>query len=102
MDRGYDSDENSIRDVSIVVSCTKLLSKMGGDQALELKELESIYEEVIDENCKVFAKYFKEVVTNGDENRMITPPSVILELGKVDKSEVSDEISKMEELGFMK
>jgi hypothetical protein len=102
LDWGYDSDENSIGDVSIVVPCTKLLSKMSGDQALELKELESIYEEVIDENCKVFAKYFKEVVTNGDENRMITPPSVILkELGKVDKSEVSDEISKMEELGLM-
>eukprot|EP00258_Populus_trichocarpa_P029487 XP_024445506.1 putative E3 ubiquitin-protein ligase LIN-2 isoform X2 [Populus trichocarpa] len=102
LDWGYDSDENSIGDVSIVVPCTKLLSKMSGDQALELKELESIYEEVIDENCKVFAKYFKEVVTNGDENRMITPPSVILkELRKVDKSEVSDEISKMEELGLM-
>jgi hypothetical protein len=102
LDWGYDSDENSIGDVSIVVPCTKLLSKMSGDQALELKELESIYEEVIDENCKVFAKYFKEVVTNGDENRMITPPSVILkELRKVDKSEVSDEIIKMEELGLM-
>ncbi|KAJ6731487.1 RING-TYPE E3 UBIQUITIN TRANSFERASE, partial [Salix purpurea] len=32
---------------------------------------------------------------------MTTPPSVILkELGKVDKSDASDEISKMEELGF--
>ncbi|KAJ6759430.1 hypothetical protein OIU74_026001 [Salix koriyanagi] len=56
---------------------------MSGDQALELKCLESIYEEVLDENCKVFAKYFKELVTNGDDNRiMTTPPSVILkELG---------------------
>ncbi|KAB5514316.1 hypothetical protein DKX38_028222 [Salix brachista] len=75
---------------------------MSGDQALELKGLESIYEEVLDENCKVFARYFKELVTNGDDNRiMTTPPSVILkELGKVDKSDASDEISKMEELGF--
>ncbi|KAJ6673625.1 RING-TYPE E3 UBIQUITIN TRANSFERASE [Salix viminalis] len=79
-----------------------LLSKMSGDQALELKGLESIHEEDLDENCKVFAKYFKELVTNGDDNRiMTTPPSVILkELGKVDKSDASDEISKMEALGF--
>lgn len=102
LDKGYDNDENSIGNVSIAVPCTKLLSKMSGDQALELKGLESIYEEVLDENCKVFAKYFKELVTNGDDNRiMTTPPSVILkELGKVDKSDASDEISKMEELGF--
>ncbi|CAK7337433.1 unnamed protein product [Dovyalis caffra] len=101
MNAGYDSDENSIGDVSIVAPCTKLLSNISGDQALELKELESIYEEVLDENCKVFAKYFKDVLTNGDENKLITPPSVILkELGKVDKSDASEEIIKIEELGL--
>uniref|UniRef100_A0A6N2KMD7 Putative E3 ubiquitin-protein ligase LIN N-terminal domain-containing protein n=1 Tax=Salix viminalis TaxID=40686 RepID=A0A6N2KMD7_SALVM len=83
LDKGYDNDENSI-------------GNMSGDQALELKGLESIHEEDLDENCKVFAKYFKELVTNGDDNRiMTTPPSVILkELGKAEKSDASDEISR--------
>ncbi|XVE54241.1 hypothetical protein DITRI_Ditri03aG0064600 [Diplodiscus trichospermus] len=73
-----DADDYSICDVSVVVPCSKLLSKMSGDQALELKELERNYEEVLDENCRVFVKYFKEVLENSDGNRLISPPALVL------------------------
>ncbi|KAI7989543.1 putative E3 ubiquitin-protein ligase LIN-1 [Camellia lanceoleosa] len=60
-------------------SSTRSLSQMSGDQTSELKELERDYEEVLDENCRVFAGYFKEVLANKDGNRLIDPPSVVLE-----------------------
>lgn len=75
---GYESDENSIVTDS-VVSCTTLLSKMNGNQASELKELERDYEQVLDENCRVFAGYFKEILGNKDGNGVIVPPLVVLE-----------------------
>lgn len=86
MNMGYDSDDNSMCDVSVVVPCTKLLSKMSGGQAMKLKDLESIYEEVIDENCQVLVKYFKEVLENSNGNRLIMPPPLVIlkEMGKVD------------------
>ncbi|XP_038700840.1 putative E3 ubiquitin-protein ligase LIN isoform X1 [Tripterygium wilfordii] len=96
---GYESDENSIYEVSVVLPSNKLLSHMSGDQAFELKELESSYEEVLDENCRVFANYFKEVLENSDANKSISPPSVILkEVGDGEHSK--DEKIKLEELGF--
>ncbi|XP_043808070.1 putative E3 ubiquitin-protein ligase LIN-1 isoform X3 [Manihot esculenta] len=104
MNIGYDSDENLMGDVSVVLPSSKLLSKMSGGQALEFKELERSYEEVLDENCRVFAKFFKQVLENKDENRLITPPSVIIkEVGKVDKLDGSSEDVriKTEELGFL-
>ncbi|XP_012076733.1 putative E3 ubiquitin-protein ligase LIN isoform X2 [Jatropha curcas] len=102
MNMGYESDENSMYDVSVVLPSSKLLSKMSGGQALELKELESSYEEVVDENCRVFANYFKEVLGNSDENILITPPSIVLkEIGKVDKLEGNeDKKIKTEEFGL--
>ncbi|KAI3791765.1 hypothetical protein L2E82_05628 [Cichorium intybus] len=76
---GYESDdENSIVTDSIV-SCTTLLSKMNGNQASELKELERDYEQVLDENCRVFVGYFKEILGNKDD-RVVVPPSVVLEV----------------------
>nr|XP_043627899.1 putative E3 ubiquitin-protein ligase LIN [Erigeron canadensis] len=76
---GYESDENSVV-MDSVVSCTTLLSKMNGNQAFELKELERDYEKVLDENCRVFVGYFKEVLGNNeDENRVIDPPLIVLE-----------------------
>ncbi|KVI01245.1 hypothetical protein Ccrd_020484 [Cynara cardunculus var. scolymus] len=74
----YDSDDNSIVTDS-VVSCTTLLSKMNGNQASELKELERDYEQVLDENCRVFAGYFEKILGNRDGNRVIDPPLVVLE-----------------------
>lgn len=79
-DSGYDSDDHSICVESVGVSCTTLLSKMNGNQASELKELERDYEDVLDENCRVFVWYFKEVLENADENVVIDPPSVVLEI----------------------
>ncbi|KAI3495845.1 hypothetical protein L1887_38191 [Cichorium endivia] len=75
---GYESDDNSIVTDS-VVSCTTLLSKMNGNQASELKELERDYEQVLDENCRVFVGYFKEILGNKDD-RVVLPPSVVLEV----------------------
>ncbi|XVF34865.1 hypothetical protein REPUB_Repub18cG0095400 [Reevesia pubescens] len=71
-------DDYSICDVSVVVPCSKSLSKMNGDQALELKELETNYEEVLDENCKVFVKYFIEVLENSDGKKLTNPPALVL------------------------
>ncbi|KAJ0891201.1 hypothetical protein HanPSC8_Chr09g0350801 [Helianthus annuus] len=77
-DDNDESEENSVV-VDSGVSCVNLLSKMNGDQALELKELERDYEEVLDENCRVFVGYFKEVLENKDADRVIDPPDVVLE-----------------------
>ncbi|KAL7189481.1 hypothetical protein ACSBR1_039180 [Camellia fascicularis] len=99
---GYNCDDSSICDDSVVFSSTRSLSQMSGDQTSELKELERDYEEVLDENCRVFAGYFKEVLANKDGNRLIDPPSVVLEkTGKGHKSEYSkDEKIKAGESGL--
>ena len=75
---------------------------MSGDQASELKELEGDYELVLDENCRVFAGYFKEVLANKDGNRIIEPPDMVLEMiEKWDKFEDNkDENIKVEESGL--
>ncbi|CAK9172750.1 unnamed protein product [Ilex paraguariensis] len=70
---GYESEDQSVD-----VLCTRRLSHMSGDQTSELKQLERKYEEVLDENCRAFAGYFKEVLGSKDENRLIDPPSVVL------------------------
>ncbi|XP_048228410.1 putative E3 ubiquitin-protein ligase LIN-1 [Ricinus communis] len=103
MNMSYDDrDEDSACDVSIILPSSKLLSKMSGGQALEFRELEGSYDDVLDENCRVYAQYFKEILKNNDENRVITPPSLILkETGKVDKLNGSeDKMIKTEELGL--
>lgn len=97
----YDSDDYSGgEDESVVLPLTKLLSKMTGDQTSELKELERIYEEVLDENCRVFVKYFKEVLESKDDSRLINPPLVVLrEVYKFERNE-DDSIKLEEELGW--
>ena len=82
------ADNDSISDVSVVVPCSKLLSKMSGDQALELKELERYYEEVLNENCRLLVKYFKEVLENSDGNRLFSPPALVLK--QTEKAEELD------------
>jgi len=76
---GYGSDDDSVV-VDSVVSCTTLLSKMNDNQAVELKELERDYELVLDENCRVFAGYFKEVLGSKDGDEVIDPPCVVLDV----------------------
>ncbi|KAJ4839894.1 hypothetical protein Tsubulata_003202 [Turnera subulata] len=103
MDVGYyggRDEENSVSDMSVVVPYTKLLSKMSGGQALELKELESRYEEVVDENCRVFANYFKQVLENyNGANRSVKPPSVIVkEMRKAGHE--NKKINKSKEMEF--
>ncbi|XP_052200352.1 putative E3 ubiquitin-protein ligase LIN-1 isoform X2 [Diospyros lotus] len=99
---GYDFDDRSICDDSVVISSTRLLSQMSGDQASELTELERAYEEVLDANCRVFAEYFQEVLANTDGKCVICLPPVILEkIERVDKFENSqDEKIKSGEPGF--
>ncbi|KAK8513815.1 hypothetical protein V6N13_002531 [Hibiscus sabdariffa] len=98
----HDADDYSMCDVPVVVPCSKSLSKMSGDQALGLKELERNYECVLDENCRVFAKYFKEVIQNSDESRSINPPELVFKL--TEKGEVpdyhEDDNIKTKELGL--
>ncbi|PIA64874.1 hypothetical protein AQUCO_00100385v1 [Aquilegia coerulea] len=62
---------------------SKILSSKPPDkiskyQGKKLKNLEKDYEEVLDENCKVFAGYLKEVVEDRDGTRSISPPPLIL------------------------
>ncbi|KAH7511943.1 hypothetical protein FEM48_Zijuj12G0037400 [Ziziphus jujuba var. spinosa] len=98
-----DKDEYSICDESVVISCTKSLSKMSDDQASELKEMESMYEAVVDENCKNLAKYFRQVLENKNGNELMNPPPVML--NKTEKFRMVEytreqRIGTGEELGF--
>ncbi|PKA59058.1 Putative E3 ubiquitin-protein ligase LIN-1 [Apostasia shenzhenica] len=52
-----------------------VLSRMSGGQAAELRELESVYEEVMDENTRVYAEYLKEVLRSRHDVR---PPELVL------------------------
>ena len=76
---GYDSDKKSRFEKSVVVSGTRLLSKMSGGQTSELKELERDYEQVLDENCRLLVGYFREVLSNENESKLTRPPSPILQ-----------------------
>lgn len=71
----YHSDEQLV-----VVSPTRLLKNISGKQTLELKDLQRGYEDILDENCRVFAGYFSEVLQNKDGNLLIDQPSVILQI----------------------
>lgn len=53
---------------------------MSDEQGSELRRLEMEYEEVLDENCRVLAKYLKEVLENEDENenRLTSPPLTVM------------------------
>ncbi|XP_059286266.1 putative E3 ubiquitin-protein ligase LIN-1 isoform X1 [Lycium ferocissimum] len=81
---------------SKIMSCSISLSSMSVEQASELKELEREYEEILDENCRVFAGYFKEVLQAKNGDRLIDPPSLIV-LQRNEKSD-SFEFSKDEEM----
>ncbi|KAK6944946.1 U-box domain [Dillenia turbinata] len=70
--------ESDDQDVSVVLPSNMLLSKMTEDQASELKDLEKDYEEVLNENCRIFAGYLKEVLVNKDGKRIINQPSLVL------------------------
>lgn len=97
-----DHDDYSIcNDPVEVIPSTKSLSKMSDEQMSELKELEREYEEVLDENCRVLAKYLKEVLENinqdgHDQNRMIDAPPLILK-NSAGKFEVFDGRDELEE-----
>jgi len=64
-----------------VLPCAKVLSKMSEEQAAMLREVEREYEEVLDENCRVLAEYFKEVLVNENSDAGISPPSLIMKSG---------------------
>ncbi|OMO58191.1 hypothetical protein COLO4_34815 [Corchorus olitorius] len=101
-----DADDYSICDVSVVIPCSKLFSKMSGDQASGLKEMERNYEKILDENCRGFVKYFQKVLENGDDgNRVISPPALVLNLKQIETEKVEEfdqyqEDIKTKELGL--
>lgn len=93
---GYDSDEQSV-----IVSPSKLLKNMNGNQASGLKYLERDYEDILDENCRVYAKYFREVLQNKDGSHLKSPPSIVLHIEEgLNKSAHEEE--EEEEDGKMK
>ncbi|CAI0390068.1 unnamed protein product [Linum tenue] len=69
----------------------KVLSEMSGVQAKELKVLEGIYEDVLNENCRVFADYLiDEVLSSGGGGDGSTavgrpPPPVVLRISKAEE-----------------
>ncbi|KAG9148928.1 hypothetical protein Leryth_025233 [Lithospermum erythrorhizon] len=71
---GYQSDEELV-----VVSGTRRLSNMSGDQASELKCLEREFKKLLDENCRNFAGYFKEVLRDKETVGLLNPPKVVLQ-----------------------
>ncbi|CAN0901538.1 Putative E3 ubiquitin-protein ligase LIN-1 [Linum grandiflorum] len=80
---GKDGDDDSVASegregYSVVVPRTKVLSKMNGGQAKELKELEGMYEEVLNENCRVFANYFIEVLRCSGGGEVCGPPPAVV------------------------
>lgn len=101
VNRDCDKDDDySICDASVAVPCA--LSKMSDGQASELKELQSKYEEVVDENCRKLAKYFVEVLEKKDGDRLMNPPPVILKTtGKSRMLEYAQEQRiETQQLGF--
>ncbi|KAK7295457.1 hypothetical protein RJT34_18366 [Clitoria ternatea] len=75
---------------------SKSLSKMSEEEARKLRDLEREYEEVVDENCKVVAVYFKEVLENEHKDASIDPP--LLTLSSVGEGDETEEIDKAETL----
>ncbi|XLU49231.1 hypothetical protein S245_044045 [Arachis hypogaea] len=73
-----DASDYSITEESVVLPCTKLLSRMSENQASKLRELEREYQEAIDQNCRVVAVYFKEVLTSKSSEASISPPLLTL------------------------
>lgn len=99
----YQSDEWSRSgEESVVIPCTKLLSRMNEEQAVELTKLERDYEEVLDENCSILAGYFKEVLGNKDGNQLINLPVLVFRNArKGDTVETgADEKKKAKEMGI--
>ncbi|KAK4481228.1 hypothetical protein RD792_012111 [Penstemon davidsonii] len=70
---GYNSD-----DERSIISTTTCLSKISGDQAIGLKDLERDHEDLLDFNCRIFVEYFKQVLRNNDAEDMIVPPLILL------------------------
>lgn len=91
---GNYSDDHS----SIVSNNTTLLSKMSSDQASALKDLETDYQDLLDENCRTFVGYFKEVLQNKDEKNVVAPPSIVLRRSNIERRDeiaVSGDEEKM-------
>ncbi|XP_073062544.1 putative E3 ubiquitin-protein ligase LIN-1 isoform X1 [Primulina eburnea] len=90
--------------LSIVSNNTTLLSKMSGDQASALKDLERDYEDLLDQNCRTFVGYFKEVLQNKDGKNVVAPPSIVLRRSNIEcrgeTAVCSDEEKKMNSQEF--
>ncbi|KAI4346033.1 hypothetical protein L6164_013116 [Bauhinia variegata] len=70
--------DSSVSFQSVVLPCSKLLSRISEDQTLKLRVLEREYEEVIDENCRAVAKHFKEVLENKNGNPSLSSPLLMV------------------------
>ncbi|KAG0455811.1 hypothetical protein HPP92_023599 [Vanilla planifolia] len=66
-----------------------ILSRMSGGQATELRELERTYENVMDENSRVYAGYLKEVLRSGDGVR---PPELVFPMADGNEDETKEEV----------
>ncbi|MCL7050533.1 hypothetical protein MKW94_012700 [Papaver nudicaule] len=90
-----------LRSISASVSGTRNLSRMSEEQRVKLKRVEREYEQVLDENCKNLALYFKEILKNRDHGNLedSSPPLIVLEskiLEADDNEEDGDSKGKVE------
>ncbi|XP_020097769.1 putative E3 ubiquitin-protein ligase LIN-1 [Ananas comosus] len=60
---GAEEDEGR----SAAMAAAAVLSRMSGEQAAELKDLERGYEEVLDANSRVYAQCLKKILESGDQ-----------------------------------
>ena len=91
------NDDYSICDDLAAITSTKSLSKMSDEQASELKRLETEYDAVLDENCRILANYFKEVLENEEENTLTSPPMITIMKNTEEPQGTVDEFDGMNE-----
>lgn len=77
----YDTDDRS-------TSSTKsIMSKMSAGQASALKDLERDYGDLLEDNCRIFVRYFKELVRNEGGKEINSPPTILFNKGVSDGHE---------------
>ncbi|XP_057806629.1 putative E3 ubiquitin-protein ligase LIN [Salvia miltiorrhiza] len=70
----YDRQRSNILDSG---NAQSILSEMNGGQASALKDLERDYEVLLEDNCRIFAQYMKQVLRSRGEE-VIFPPAILL------------------------
>lgn len=63
------------------------MSKMSAGQASALKDLERDYGALLENNCRIFVRYFKELVRHEGGKEINSPPTIVFNKGVSDAQE---------------